>query len=267
MRALRTLIGLVLVLAGVPTVLLGAAGWFALQHSDGDGSFVAQVGPVRTSGYAVIVPDVTTLADRHGAASLLGANSLRLTVHSDREPVRLWIVPADQLSRYLDGVARTEVSAVGYATGPQPVNLTDISGFRTPGPMPFADTAASGYSLAWEKSTDAQTSLLLVRADGRPDLEATLAVQVYATWLPASAWTALGMGTVVLLAGIAVLFWPVRPRPPMLVVEADQLVELADAIAERMAGPPLPIHRVREVTGELVPIPRPALSSYVDTAT
>jgi hypothetical protein len=280
MRALRTLIGLVLAVTGLPALFVGVAGWSLMRHSDSAGAFSAQIGPVRSTGYAIVVPDVAGLVERHGVASLLGSDRLRVAVRSASAPVVLWIVPATDLGHYLDGVSRTEVTGIGYADGAQPVELSDLPGTAAPAPLasqPFWSRAPSGQSLAWDRATDAGRALLLVRADGLPAFDATLSVTLYPDWLPAASWGSLLGGAIVSGVGILLLFWPVRSKQQLFVVDPERMADFADRIAERLAMAPAPIDppasprrdpgRRHDLTGEFVAIPPHEPASYVDSAT
>jgi len=50
MRTLRTVLGLILVLVGVPALIAGTVGWTVLQHRDSPGAFAAPLDPVSTTG-------------------------------------------------------------------------------------------------------------------------------------------------------------------------------------------------------------------------
>ena len=158
MRTLRTLIGVILVLVGVPALALAGAGWSAQRHAGPDGSFSAELGPVRSDGYAVTVPNVAEVLDRHVAATLLRSDRVRVTVRSATAAVLLWLVPTADLPRYLNGVARTELTAVGYSREAQPVQVADFAGTASPETLiqqPFWTRAPNGQTLEWNRSTDA----------------------------------------------------------------------------------------------------------------
>src|SRR5262245_33020399 len=121
MRSLRTLIGLVLVVLGVPMGVVAVAGLRGLQHQDAGGAFSAELAPVATAGYAVVVPDVARLLDRHGATRLMGSGQLRLTLGQSEVPLVLAVGPSAEVDEFVRGIARTEVTRVGFAVGPQPV--------------------------------------------------------------------------------------------------------------------------------------------------
>lgn len=235
MRALRTMLGVVLILIGVPALALAVAGWSAQQHAGPAGSYSAPLGAVRSAGYAVTVPDVAEVLDRHPGSAILGSDRVRVTIRSASVPVVLFLVPTADLDRYLDGVARTELAGVGFAAGPQPVDLIDFTGTVAPAPLvgqSFWPRAPSGQTLEWDRATDTHTSIMLARADGRPGFTASLAATVYPTWLGSATWLALLVAAVALAAASAVLLW----RGADEGVSRDQLIEFADLVAVRLAG-------------------------------
>jgi hypothetical protein len=127
MRTLRPLAGLFFAAVGVPLLLITVAAWIVGMHRDADGAFTARLAPVHATGYAIVVPDLVGAVQRHGAGGLIGPGDLRVSVASP-DRVLLAIAPTVEVSRYLDGVARTELAGVGYATGPQPVWSGHIPG-------------------------------------------------------------------------------------------------------------------------------------------
>jgi hypothetical protein len=257
MRALRTVFGVVLLLAGVPMVLLAATGWSVLrQGPDGDG-FAPTSAFVRADGRAVLVADMAALAERARVAVLPGSDRVRVTVRSESGPLFVALAPTVHARRYLDGVARTELSAAD--------GMLDVEGPGVPAPAvarSFWDmTAERGDGLQrLEFTPRPDTSLVIVKANGEAGIDATVTVGSYPNWLGAGTWWLLvgGMGAV--MAGVALLAWPERRREVVLVVEANQMVDFADRITEAFGGSsPSPyVHtgRHHDLTGELVALDR-----------
>jgi hypothetical protein len=269
MRTVRTLVGVVLALIGVPALALATAGWSAQRHAGPAGSFSAQLGSVHSDGYAVTVRDVAAVLHRHIAARLLRSDRVRVTIGSSTAPALLWLVPTDDLGSYLDGVAHTTLAAVGFAGGAQPVELADITGTAMPPPLiqqAFWSRAPSGRSLEWDRSTDTRTSLMLMRADGQAGFAASLTVTVYPSWLDEMTWLSLFVGVATLAVSSAVLFW----RAPAFRTfgKQAQAVEFADLVAQRLAAVSM---SQRYPAGERVNVPltRQAAieSAYVNSAT
>ena len=125
----------------------GVAAWVVGDQRDQQGAFVTTLAPVQTDGYAVVVPDVAGVFARHGIARLLGDGRLTINVRStspdDTDLIVVALVPAGDATRYLSGTARTEVGAVGYSTGVQPVQSIEVPGEAPTGPAPWPGAAPS----------------------------------------------------------------------------------------------------------------------------
>jgi hypothetical protein len=272
MRALRTFFGVVLLLAGVPMVLLAAAGWSVLRNGPEAEGFAPTHAYVRTAGRAVVVGDVAGLAERTRVPVLPGSDRVRVTVRSTSGPLFVAVAPVSEVDRYLDGVARTEFSGV---SGP-----LDVDG-RVAGPVAagqaFWDVTAERRggveTLEWTPRPD--RSLVIMRADGEPAIDATVAIGSYPAWLDTGTWWLLTGGLAAVMVGVGLLFWPQRRREVVLVVEAHRMVDFADRIADRLGGgrsDPIYSGRHHDVTGELVMFDRDGFdrdgeSPYVSTAT
>ncbi len=266
MRSLRTLIGLVLVVGGVPMVGAATAGWNAMQHRDPSGGFSAALAPLRSDGYAVIVPDVATLTDRHGLARVLGSGQMRITVRSSAAPIEMIVAPAADVSRYLDGVARSEVTGVGFADGVQPIEITEIAGARVPSPDAKFWVTTGPQSVELDLPTAGQESLVLMRADGAPGLDVSLAVGLYPSWINTATWGLLLAGSVAVLAGIVVLFWPTPRREMVLVLEPHRMIDFADRMAHKLNGTQrLRVRRSRGQTGEPISDEPAGAAPWTDT--
>jgi hypothetical protein len=231
MRFLRKLIGLGMIMVAVPALLVGGAGWIAGGHRDPNGAFTADLAPVHSSGPVVVVPDVADVLGRHRVGGMLTPGRVRVTVASSQSPVLLVVMSADAARRYLDGVARTEVAAVGYAAGPQPVTTQDIAGTDTLARLPAAGVLTSGTDVVFDPSAQpGRLSLLIVRDDLTSGVAASLVVGIRPGWFePASRGLLLG-GGLLLVGGLAVLLWR-SAREVTLVVEAERV---ADLVAEKM---------------------------------
>jgi len=243
-------------------LIAATVGWTVMQHRDASGGFSASLAPVRTSGYAVVVPDLADLIDRHGAAGILGSGRIRISARSSTGPLVIAVAGAGAVSRYLDGVARSELSGVGFSDGSQPVDVVDVAGTAVPAPTAqqlfWASTAPETIELNVPRASGEKTSLVLMRSDGTAGIDATLTVGFYPRWLNAATWGLLLAGSVALLAGLVAVFFPARRREMVLVLEPHRMVDFADRIAQRLGGirsPRLRRNRHREMTGERVTVP------------
>jgi hypothetical protein len=208
MRFVRPLIGLLFGAAGLLSMFTAGMAWQLGQHRDADGAFSAELSPVHSDGYAVVVPDLAGTLRRHGAARLLGSTELRISVTAPT-PVVLALAPATEVNQYLDGVARAAITGVGYSVGAQPVSVTNVAGTAVPALLPDRSTwtVATGW-LPWTVRSDTPTSLLVQRADGKPGLTVTFAASLQP---PGSA---LALGALVFVSGLLLLLvagYLVRP--------------------------------------------------------
>jgi hypothetical protein len=257
MRALRTLIGVVALLAGGPMLLLAGVGWSVLRLGPDAEGLAPTRAFVDTEARAVLVVDAAALADRARVSVVPGAQRVRVTVRSGSGPLFVALAPTGLAQGYLDEVARAEVSAVG--------GLVEVAGHAVPTPaagQTFWDTTAirrdTVHSLEWTPRPD--TSLVIVRADGKAGIDATIGLASYPGWLGSGTWWLLVGGVVAVLVGIGLVGWPQRRREVVLVVEAHRMVDFADRIADRLDGSAALVHRGRhhDMTGELVPLDRVA---------
>jgi hypothetical protein len=263
MRVLRTLVGLVLVLVGTAALVIATISWNAMSQRDSEERFTATLEPVSTEGYAIVVPDLLGQTDRFGIGGLLGDGPLRISAVESSAPIVLVVAPMDEVDRYLTGANRSEITAVGYAEGPQPVSLAAIAGNAVPGPIQddTFSTRPRTTRVEWTPG-DEPTSLVVLRADGGPGLAVTLAVSRDAQWLTTVTWAMLVGGVVGALGGLGVVFWPEARREMVLVLEAHRMVDFADRMAEKVSGAKpgrtrpevvrrMPLH---DLTGEVVAI-------------
>ena len=235
MRFLRKLIGVVMIMVAVPALFVGGAGWLAGGHRDPNGAFTADLAPLRSSAPVVVVPDVADVLGRHRVGGMLTPGPLRVTVASSPSPVLLVVLPAEAARRYLDGVARTEVAAVGYAAGPQPVTTEDIAGTDTLARLPTTGVLTSGTDVVFDPSAQpGRLSLLIMRDDLTPGVAASLVVGIRPGWFdPATRGLLLGGGLLV-VGGLLVLLWR-SAREVTLVVEAERVANLVAEKIPRLA--------------------------------
>jgi hypothetical protein len=264
-RSFRKVVGLVLVLIGFLALLAGGAGLLALRHRDAHGAFTTQLAPLHADGYAVEVPDANTTLGDIGPTGLLGTGvlgtgRLQVTLRSTNASVLLGLAPSAQVGRYLAGVPRDQLVAVGFATGDAPVTEVPAAGIKVPaapGQQSFW-LATGAATVSWQPSST-PLSLVVIRTDGQPGLDVTLAVSRDAGWLQRWAIGLLVAGLAGLIGGVALLFVTAEP---VLVVEAHRMVAFADRIADGLERIPpgeslAVIRRTRglDLTGELITVP------------
>ncbi len=259
MRGKRTLVGLILVLIGLPSLLAGSAGLLALQHRDGDGGFTTQLAPIHADGYAVVVPDVDAAMSHSGLASVFGSGPLRVGVRGSNVPVLLAVARTADARRYLAGVPHSELTTVGVAAGDAPVTTVTVPGRRSPATLRGQSfwLATGAVKLDFEPRSD-PLSLIALRSDGKPGLDLRLAVTRFVPWLVAATIGLLMTGFAGMLGGVVLLFVAAEP---VLVVEPHRVVEFADRLAGSLdtiaPGESLAlVRRARglDLTGELVTV-------------
>jgi hypothetical protein len=271
----RVLAGLALVAGGVLALTAGTGAVLAgallrTPVANSDPAFVATLAPVYSSGYLVVVPDIGDVVSQHGLGRLLGGGRLTLTVRSVRtsEPIVVSLVPAVDAARYVSGTARTEVVAVGYALGAQPVETLDRTGHPPVGPPPWEHAPAVGAynaTVALTVPTSAATALVVRRFDGQSGLTVAITAGLAPSSWGLSASVLLICGLLALLTGLALLL--VRlPGLDVLHAEARAAVTLeamrepsaalAESLDEKWPRIWLPVNRGDQ-----------AESPYVDTAT
>ncbi len=214
MRVLRRIVGLVLVAVGVAASLVGAAGWVIGDHRAGDGSFVGELAPIHTDGYAISVPDVSAVAGRHGLGRLLTASQiygdarLKVTVRAD-SPVLVALVPSFEASRYLADVGHTEVVGVGYSSGVQPVQTRLVPGLQPPVAVPRTwpwVVVTADRSLEFELPAAEPIALVLLRSDEGLAFTVTVTAAIRPSSWGLATTLLLVFGVACLLVGAALLF-------------------------------------------------------------
>lgn len=259
MRFVRPFIGLLFAVAGLLSLVTAGTEWQLGQHRDPDGAFSAELSPVHTDGYAVVVPDLAGLMQRHGLARLLGSTDLRLSAAST-VPVLIALAPSTDVNQFLDGVGRAAVTGVGYATGAQPVSVIDVGGTTVPTLLPREWTVATGW-LPWTVQTRTPMSLVVLRADGRPGLTVTFTAR-----LMPPGW-ALPAGGLLVVSGLLLAVFSVLLLRPVVSRRSHGRRERFVVVAPD-AHPDEHLEPDGWVIGSYQPDPPPpAISPYVYTAT
>ncbi|WP_203773870.1 hypothetical protein, partial [Actinoplanes nipponensis] len=234
---------MLLLTAGLPTLLVGGAFWAAMQHRDPGGAFTGDLQRVATSGYALVVDDVDRLLRDDAPFVRVGDTRLRLTAESGGAPAFLGIAPAADVERYLADVPLVAVSSIDLGTGALPVtgNLRPgtVAPEQLPGRQGFWLKSGTG-TLAWNPSElrDTRYSLVVMNPAGQPGVRLESTASVLPGWLNQATWALLILGSLLVMIGMIVLGWPSRRREVVYVVEPSQVPDLMQAI-----GAPLPLSR------------------------
>ncbi|MET8154659.1 hypothetical protein, partial [Actinoplanes sp. NPDC005259] len=243
MRVFRTILGMLLLTVGLPTLLAGAAFWVAMQHRDPDGAFTGDLQRVATSGYAVVVDDFDGLLAKDAPFARLSDTRLRLTAESGDAPAFLGIAPAADVSRYLADVPQIAVASIDLGTGALPVTFDLRPGTVAPEQLPDRQTfwLESGLgTLNWKPAALRNTdySLVVMNPAAQPGVRLEATAAVVPAWLNQVTWALLILGSMLLMIGMIVLGWPSRRREVVYIVEPSQVPDLMQAI-----GAPLPLSR------------------------
>ncbi|WP_067496716.1 hypothetical protein, partial [Actinoplanes sp. TFC3] len=243
MRVFRTILGMLLLTAGLPALLAGGAFWAAMQHRDAGGAFSGSMQRVATSGYAVVVDDVDSMLGSDAPFARFGDTKLRITATSSNAPAFVGLAPRDKAAAYLQDIPRISVSSIDLGTGALPVTSQLVPGTRAPEKLPSRQTfwLASGVgALDWKPSDlrDTPYSLIIMNAAAQPGVRLETTAALSPGWLNQATWALLILGTLLVMGGMIILGWPARRREVVYVVEPSQVPDLMQAI-----GAPLPLSR------------------------
>jgi hypothetical protein len=227
----------------MPLLLGGVALWVAMQHRAEDGWFTAPLAPMRTDGYAVVVPDVAGLVRREAPFTQVGQTTLRFAARTPEGPAFVGLAPRAAVERYLAGVPYGAVTDVRVTRGGLPVTLVPVTGHgKVPVPPtdePFWLASSTSGTLAWSPSAvrDHDLALVVMAPDGRGQVEVAATAGMRPHWLDPARWGLLILGTVDFLTGLVLLLWPRRRREIVYVVEPGQVPDLTARLGIS-TGPP-----------------------------
>jgi hypothetical protein len=194
--------GALLALAGTA---VAAVGGILLGLFGGDGTVASGSHPLSTSRTA-LVSSVADIDDISSVADLVGDPRIRITAHSadSGEPLFVGIGRAAQVDRYLASVPADVVTDFEL----DQFELTRRPRDGSSQPAPPADqhiwvasgTGPDSATLRW-KVRDGDYRLVLMNADGSRGVDAEGDVALTASHVPTIAWSMIGGGVLLLLAG------------------------------------------------------------------
>ncbi|MDY7090871.1 MAG: hypothetical protein SYR96_38020, partial [Actinomycetota bacterium] len=275
MRVFRTILGMLALTIGLPSLLAGAGLWAAMQHRDQGGEFSAELQQLSTPGYAIVVEDVDRLLRSDAPFTRIGDTQLQLTAHTADGPAFVGIAPVNAVRNYLTGVQHSTVRTVDIGTGALPVATTIVPGAKAPSAPPergiFWTRTATAGQISWTPSDvrGGPYSLVVMNPAAQPGLQLQARAALRPGWLSSSAWGLLSLGALLVMAGMVVLAWPGRRREIVYVVEPSQVPELMRAIGAPMpilpsTGRPVGAHRPRTLA-EIRPGPATAVMAWPPT--
>ncbi len=197
------IIGSIITALAGPQLVGAAALATAVAAGGGDGFISAPAVRVQTPSSAIITPP----AQIEGSA----VPELRFAVTAGRDgddPVFVGIGPSDAVAEYLDGVAFAELE--GMRGNPPRIELREIPGTaaaESPDAQTFWVAAESGpgaQTITWVLEPGDWT-LVIMNADGSPDIESSLRIGVEAPWAAPLAAALAIISVIVLLVGITLL--------------------------------------------------------------
>jgi hypothetical protein len=194
--------GALLALAGA---VVAAVGGILLGLFGGDGTVSSGSHPLSTERTA-LVSSVADIDDISSVADIVGDPRIRITAHSadTREALFVGIGPAAQVDRYLASVPADLVT--DFDLDPFELTRKPREGSRQPAPPADQDiwvasgTGADNATLRW-KVRDGDYRLVLMNADGSRGVNAEGDVALTASHVPTIAWSMIGGGALLLLAG------------------------------------------------------------------
>jgi hypothetical protein len=202
--------GVVLAAGGGVTAVAGGA-TLAIAGTD---STLSTGRHALTSDTAALVSDRADLDDLDGAH--IGNPSLKLAVTGSDRPVFVGVGPAADVDRYLAGASVETVDDVD--ADPFRLETTVRTGTAQLAPPVDQDfwvarsTGATSAATSWHLR-DGKYRVVVMNADGTPGIHADGKFGLHVPWLAPVAFTALGGGTPVLLAGITILVLGLRNEP------------------------------------------------------
>jgi hypothetical protein len=267
-RLVRAGVGALLLLIAVPLALAGGGLLLAMEHRAADDTFTARLERVRVDGTAVVVPDVDALLRADAPFARGGQTTLSLSAVGAGGPLFIGLGESNDVRRYLDGAAQSRLTRVRLARGPLPVELTTTAAARreSPSVLPPADPAAAAPAdaeqvrpsravpgeqkfwrarseqragaaeLTWSPSAlrGRHLSLVIMRADGAPGIDAALTARLVPAWLGPTTGGLLMLGSALFFLALLTIAWPQRrPSEPLaaLTVPAQPRPELPAAPA------------------------------------
>jgi hypothetical protein len=247
-RIAALVVGALLTLTSLGLLPTGAAlMWADASQRDSDGYLQTDARSFSTPTAALLAEpfevELGTGTETAWVQRTLG--TVRLSAEAgSAEPLFVGLGPTQDVNAYLDGVAYDRVrearigSGVRYSRGGG-----ELAPAAAPESQPFWVAAATGPDpdLTWTVQEGSWT-LVVMRADGQPEVAADVSVGATVPALPWAAAALLGIGVVLLVGGVVLLV-------------------LAAATGRRPAGPPPVLPGPRNWTPSPDPQPSPTRQS------
>jgi nitrate reductase NapE component len=217
-RTLLIVVGGLFAMVSVALFAVGGAGLWAQQQRDGDGYFTAGPERVTTSTYALSSPSLDVggaWPDAFYTNDFLGDIRIGFESKTPGTAVFVGIGPAADVAAYLNGVGHDEVS--DFDVDPFKLSTTARAGDE-PSAAPAAQsfwvasaTGAGPSTLTWT-ATGGDWSVVIMNADGSPNIAADLSVGGTVPALERIAIGALVGAVLLLIIGTALIVPAVATR-------------------------------------------------------
>jgi uncharacterized membrane protein len=212
-RVVLSVLGVILLVAGF---WLAVAGGAIMAITGSDNRISTGTERLSTPSTA-LVTQIADISGTGGTADALGHPDLRLSLSGTTAPTFIGIGPADAVDRYLAGAPVEKIDDLHL--DPFRLDTTRVTGTARPtAPDAQGFWVARGTgtdpSLNW-KITDGRYRLVLMNADGSPNVATDARVEVTVPHLFAIGIGVLVTGLVLLLLGVLLLVLGLRsPRRP-----------------------------------------------------
>jgi hypothetical protein len=219
-RIAAAIVGSLLALVSLGFLVAGGAGLWANGQKNDDGylttraeRFHSHTAALRTENLDVDLGGTASVLDN----DLYGKVRLRVTPRAGKD-LFVGIARTSDVTRYLRGTAHTSVTDLDYH--PFDADYATTAGARRAAPPTTRHIwAAQAHgpgvqTLTWDVA-DGNWSVVVMNADGSPGVDAGVSAGANVPFLNEVAWIAIGIGTVLLVASVALVYAGVRtPRNP-----------------------------------------------------
>jgi hypothetical protein len=212
-RVVLSVFAVVLLVAGLCLAIAGGAIMAITGSDDRIGTGTHRL----STASSALVTQIADISGTGGTVRTLGQPDLRLSLSGATAPTFIGVGPADAVDRYLAGVPVERVK--NFDLDPFRLETTPIAGTARPQPpdaQNFWVARGSGVdpSLLW-RIRDGRYRLVLMNADGSPNVGADARVELTVPHLFAIGIGILVAGCVLLLLGVLLLVLGLRtPRRP-----------------------------------------------------
>lgn len=200
--------GVILALIGLAPLAGGIAAASLHSQQASDGFLRSPSTSLSTGGYALTSPVLTVETDVTEIPAALLSLQARVAQTGGADGIFIGLGPRDQVERYLDGVARSEVTAVRYS--PDVVGYRNIAGDRAPSEPESEDfwivsDAGPDRAQIETPAGGGEWMLVVMNRDAEPNVEVEAQVGVRSAVLLPVAMALLLFGALFFIVGATML--------------------------------------------------------------